>query len=228
MGDRLYTTEIRFSKTNLKENVCLFERTSLGNLRYFGGLSTGSTATGCAASGNTLYIATGENVQVYDLANPANPLLARTIPAVGTTEQMRILNGFAYLAVGPQGLRILDLNTPSGQEVLPFRLVDTTVLDVAVQDRTLCLSTISAGTQVYDLSDPRNPQWLANTKGGIGRIALAENWLWATDSRFGLQVYDIADRVHPRLRASYFGPAHGAPSFLVLPEFVAVEGRRAR
>jgi hypothetical protein len=64
-------------------------------------------------SGNYLYVANLlGGLKIYSLSDPASPQLVRTVNQIEVTRDVAVLDGYAYVAYGTQGLAVADVHDP--------------------------------------------------------------------------------------------------------------------
>ena len=121
------------------------------------------------------------------------------------------MNGFAYVADGDQGLRIIDVSKPSAaMEISHFiprgKRVD--VRDVEIVGSHAYLASGSSGLTVIDISDPKNLREVA--QGAVKRTArnvrVSGANAYVADLDW-LRVFDISNPILIREMASYKIPA---------------------
>ena len=79
------------------------------------------------------------SLQVFDVSDPARPVLAATQPTSGSGRRLAVKGSLVYVADGPDGLRVLDLADPSQPALAGTHKTTTPARDVAVSDTLVFL-----------------------------------------------------------------------------------------
>jgi hypothetical protein len=155
-----------------------------------GSYFTGGTAHKALLRAGRLYVADGrEGLKILDVTVANNPVEIASFPG-DDVRDVALVSDYGLVADQGRGLVLLDLTDPVG----PIRL---TTLDVpgvrqiAVQDH-LAAAAGQDGVQLFDLSDPRNPQWFGSFGSGyVESICIDGTYLYIAEGHRGLQVVDI-------------------------------------
>jgi hypothetical protein len=83
------------------------------------------------------------SLQVFDVSDPSQPVLAATQPTSGNGRRLAVKGSLVYMADGPEGLRVFDLSAPSKPAIAGVHKTATPARDVAVSD-TLVFLLVSA------------------------------------------------------------------------------------
>ncbi len=94
-------------------------------------------------------------LQLYDVADPAAPLLLTTFTTPGDAQRAEIEGTLAYVADGPAGLSVVDLSMPSAPRVVGTYGTRNSARDVAVADAAVLVldGTIRRGSHSQDDGD---------------------------------------------------------------------------
>ncbi|MBC7259338.1 MAG: hypothetical protein H5T65_08820 [Chloroflexi bacterium] len=158
-----------------------------------------------AAAGNYVYTVVFDPADGYlrivDVADPERWWMdwlgyCRT---PGDAFQVAVSEGYAYVADGRGGLRIIDVSDPTNPtEVGAYAEIDTARY-VAVGDS---YAYVVGGKRIWiiDISDPTHPTKAGefDIPGWVEDIAFAQPYLYVADPTFGLRVLDVSDAAHPR------------------------------
>lgn len=163
----------------------------------------GGSANTLALSGGRAYLGQGPRVQVFDLSQADSPHWLGESPILpGMIEDMAVQDGYAYVATGAGGLRVLDLTDDSAPREVGGLNTTGPVVGVAV----LGVHAYMAGYRdlsVVDVTQPAQPREVARVYGiGHARaLALAGDRLYvAMDS--WLAVLDLSSPAAPVLLGS--------------------------
>jgi hypothetical protein len=181
-------------------------------------------ATAVAISGNYAYVATsgGVGLEVIDISNPSSPQPAGGCNLNGCLNcaaSVAVSGHFAYLATG-YGLDVIDIANPvDPQRVGGYEAsyeahwyangVAVSGHFAYVTDRRLEGTNWIGGLQVFDVSNPADPQrmgWCASRMEGRELVVLG-NYAYVTEtdydeathqSRGGLEVFDVSSPAGPK------------------------------
>jgi hypothetical protein len=153
-----------------------------------------------AVSGNYAYIGgtrTNEaaGIKVVDISDPANPVLAATIPASNFTGVLKLIGHRLYSANGGNGMTITDISDPLNPVPLG-RLVDFQVFGLDVQGDFVYTAGEWYGMTVWDFSNPANPVELGNFQDQYGYylndLEVRDGYAYLAYGGSGLIVVDLA------------------------------------
>jgi len=134
---------------------------------------------------------------VLDLTDPRQPARAFEVDLPGDALGIAADGDLAYVAVGPEGVRVVDLEARA-----EVGAVDTPVYawDVALDGATAYVSDRQGGVRVLGLANPEAPQEVASVLEGAGDVldivALGDR-LWVAAGTDGLHVFDVRDPTKP-------------------------------
>jgi uncharacterized repeat protein (TIGR02543 family) len=152
-GNYLYACE-----SILTQAIDIYDISSPPNISHIGKIATGDSPYALDVAGSSLYVAMGgSGVAVYSLADPAAPVLSKTIHTY-IAEDVKVRSGFAYVADYSGGFSVIDLSDDSVR----------TIASLGGDAKFLALSGdyayVGAGSRlrVVDISTPRSPVLLPN------------------------------------------------------------------
>lgn len=167
-------------------------------------LDTPGSAQDMAVAGNTIYIADGDGgLRVVDFSNPDVPAEVGSENVPGGARSVAVFENFAYVAAGESGLRVIDVTDP-------LRPAEIASVDFIGEARSVAVRAVgeegipanvyayvaagSGGLQVIDVSDPRAPVSVANSRSPeyAYAVALEGSRAYVTGRNDGLWVYDIS------------------------------------
>lgn len=182
-------------------SVLLFSCNDAASDVVTGGAGQGGSMARFTIAGDVLYIVDTENLQVYNLENPADPEKAKEINIGFDIETI-----FPYqekLFIGSQqGMYIYDLQNPMDPKFLSQYWHVTSCDPVVVQD-TIAYVTLRTGNfcprgenqlDVINISDPKNPvliqSYQMNSPHGLG---IDGSTLFVGEGENGLTVLNVED-----------------------------------
>ena len=119
-----------------------------------------------AVSSQVAFVMDDGLVQLIDIRNPRNPNWLKTISNTeGDIVEVVIINSYIYLASGPGGLAIIDLNDfdhPSLKAEISIREMNMgSVLGINLSGNLVCLAC-EKGIQLINMTNPDIPELLGN------------------------------------------------------------------
>ncbi|MBI4553759.1 MAG: choice-of-anchor D domain-containing protein, partial [Candidatus Latescibacteria bacterium] len=170
---------------------------AVGSVTLVGQYNTPGSANGVAVSGQYTYIGDGPNgLQVINIGNPANPVLAGSLATDGPGLGLSVVGNYVYLADQAGGLKIINVTNPTqptltGQYVVSGRYA----YDVAVQSTTAYIAYDFLGLQIVNVANPSNPQLLKGlgTPSWAYELFPSGNYGYLVHSAAGMLVIDISN-----------------------------------
>jgi hypothetical protein len=148
---------------------------------------------GLSAEGGWLCVARWEGMELFDVADPANPQLVTTFDTPGYASDVVLSGGYAYVADDWLGFTIFDLRDPQ-KPILVANLGASYAQQVEVQGhRAFVYGEEGDRVAVYDISSPTHPIRLALLNEVRRPLTVAGNIGFSAYR--GLRVYDITDPV---------------------------------
>ncbi len=183
-----------------------------------------------AAAGTYVYVVSGTGdgaLQIVDVAHPEGQWMSNVVGTCrtpGDGYEVDVSQGYAYVADGRGGLRVIDVSDPtSPTEVGSFGTIDTAYH--VVSGGSYAYVAARRYLQIIDVSDPALPRETGRfeTLGNISGLALVQPYLYIAEETFGLRVLDISDPAHPR-EAGFYELPGGASRVAVDGDIVYVAG----
>jgi len=113
--------------------------------------------------------ARSDKVMRFDISNPLAPRYVDTIAANNNfIWDVALKNGYAYVA--SDDLRVVNMNGPSSQLIIPDRYTDNYSISVAVDGTYAFVGTdpVVGRIQIFDVTNPQAPHYLRNQDLGGG------------------------------------------------------------
>jgi hypothetical protein len=158
-----------------------------------------------AVSGNTALVGTGSSpgggVDVFDVTDPAAPVLLASTPAANAIWDVAVAGDRAYIADGTAGLRVLDITNPAAPTFLGSVAVTDDNFGVTLHGNYAYLAVDIDGVRAVDITNPAAPVDVGgvNTPGAAHRIAISGNHAYVADFSGHLQVLDITNPAAPTI-----------------------------
>lgn len=157
--------------------------------------STEGYARGVALVDNSVYVASDHTgLEIFDATDPLNPILAGHVDSPGESERIAVSGNYAYLADGPMGLQVIDLE----QNKIVGNINTTgSARDLVVVDDMVYLADGGSGVRAIDVSDPTNPTIIDSydrSSGFVSGVAVdADGLIYIADWYYGLTILRWAE-----------------------------------
>ncbi len=141
-------------------------------------------------------------INVYDISDPANPVLVRrfnqsTPPAVNNTYRLVASGQYLYVAVNSR-LMIYDISDPANPVRVALIGAGGQAFDVDVQGDILTLANTGANTRVYSVTNPASPQFLGAASGATAFVCQRGRFVYSTAyAAQDLVAIDLQDPFNP-------------------------------
>ncbi|HEY3175357.1 MAG TPA: hypothetical protein VGK94_06290 [Candidatus Polarisedimenticolia bacterium] len=173
------------------------------------------------ASKGYAYAATTAGLAVFDLADPNSEKPAATLFFPGSASAISLSGDLAFLSLGPEGLRIIDISRPLAPRLTGALETDGSVNAAApAGGRHLVLADGAMGLKVADISNPAAPKVIASldTERYARHLAVSGDLVAVAEEEAGVTFLrlDEAGRLAPLSSIRLEGSSRG----------VALSGRR--
>jgi hypothetical protein len=165
-------------------------------------LDTPGYAVGLAAGAGHVFMGSQDSgLQVFDLADPAAPVLVTTLPLPGYPGEVIYRDALAYVSSYSAGLQIVDVADPAAPVVHGSLVTPGNAMEIALVG-DLAYVAEEESLRVIDIADPAQPVFLrATVISGDAQVVdasvrgvfvgtLAGELRWFVDSEQGLQFVD--------------------------------------
>lgn len=117
----------------------------------------------------------------------------------GTAFSLVVSNDLAYVANGPDGLRVYDVSDPHSPKCIGHANENEYAYRVAVSGNYAYVSGLSDGLHIYDVSDHANPVHIGHaTNSSGGPIAVRGHYVFTRSaSANSMAVFDVTDPANP-------------------------------
>jgi hypothetical protein len=135
---------------------------------------------------------------VIDVSDPAAPTELGAFDLPGQGEDVEVLEGLVYAAVGPSGLRVIDFGPeyrtrigvdidirprkernrihPTSRQIIPVAILGSEIFDVADVDVTTLAFGPAGASPAFDLTNPRVYFFSHRDVNGDGRKDLVSHY----------------------------------------------------
>jgi hypothetical protein len=174
--------------------------------------NTPGQAVGVHVEGDLLYVADGfqGGLRIADVSDPGAPVEIGSFAMAGSTNDVRVVGGLAYVANGSAGLRVIDVSDPTD----PFQVgsFDTpgSARAVAVAGGLAYVADDSAGLRILDVSDPSAPFEVGSfaTPGIAQDVAVNGTLAYVAAGVSGLRVLNVSNPAAPTSVRVYNSPGN--------------------
>ncbi len=146
-----------------------------------------------------LYACSDVGTEIYNLTDPANPILIDTLQAGQSFYWTEVNDDLLVLSsLLDDIIYLYDISDPGGPELLS-NIDGIDPSHVHIYGDLLMVSEFHLGLFVYDISDPANPVRYTryDTNVNCKRITKKENYLYAASSVSGLTIIDCSNPQAP-------------------------------
>jgi hypothetical protein len=165
----------------------------------------GGTPYSVQANGNYMYVKTNLGLLVYNITDPYNPILIKTVAtsaATGFSNSIRIYGNYLYLTTNTN-LEVLDISNPADPVNVKTISIGTTS-SIEIEGNRLYMSLIvDSKLLVFDLSIPSHPELLTNFKysdtnnSALTHLSISGNYVFIGKVGVGITMIDITDITNP-------------------------------
>jgi len=131
-----------------------------------------------------------------DISTPAMPVITTNVLLPSAGRSLLTSGSALYIAAGSGGLLTVD---PATLAVLDTDATAGEASDLALSGSTLAVAVGFGGCQIWDLSSPLAPVWIATFGAGARAVdaGMSANTLFVAGDESGLQVHDLTDPAAP-------------------------------
>lgn len=168
---------------------------------WLAGLDFAIVATEVQAAWPYLYIAdNGYGLRVIDINTPTTPYQAGSLAVSGGLSNIDVVGDFVYGSSYSYELRVIDISNPTSPILRGSYPVPGYIQALDAADNThVFLACDEDGLRVADVSSPTSPQLVANvlTSGAVNDVYVAPPYLYVSDRRAGMLVFDVTSPADP-------------------------------
>lgn len=122
-----------------------------------------------------------------------------SIDLPGYANNVKVLNGFAYVAAGAAGLQIVNVSDRTAPQIAASYPTNGRAYDLRIVGKYVYIADGFAGLDIIDVGDPFDPYSIGtvDTPGTAQDIWIDGNYAYIADGATGLQIIDITDPQRP-------------------------------
>ncbi len=168
------------------------------NVEYISSL--GGVSWAIDVQGSYAYLGEGRRLTIIDVSNPAEPaVIGKTPRLAAIVTDVAVAGNYAYVAMGDEGLRIINVADPA----IPIELgvADTpgTARSVAKAGDFVYVADGDEGLRVINVTNPMFPveTGFYNTAGFAAGVTVVGSLAYLADSDDGLRIINVANPAAP-------------------------------
>jgi len=180
-----------------------------------------------ATHAGLVYVAETTGLIAYRIDETGRPEPVGKIGLPGSVRRLVFAGDRAYLAVGAQGLFVVDVTDPEQMTILARYDPPGPVEHVLFRDGTAFLAEDRDGLSIMDLSEPSRPKRLSrvSTRGQLRALALDGDLLATAEGSGAARLFDVSVPTRPR-KLHEFRHADGARDVALKDRFLLVAAGR--
>ena len=143
-----------------------------------------------------IYIGNGIGLVIIDITDIYNPLIISSIDNPGISDNIVVIDSFAYIASRGVGLEIYNISNPLDPRLISIYSVVDFCLGLDIVDNTAYLTSFHNGIHIIDITNKSDPQLIKkfNTEDELQYdIQVFNGYALVANSELGMQIFDIRD-----------------------------------
>ena len=168
------------------------------NVDFIGQIGGGSPQA-VAVQGNYAFIGLGSRLAVLDISDPTSlHVVGKTQPFPCFPLAIAISSGYAFIADGLAGMRVVNISDPFNPVEIGFYNTPGSADDLAVSGSYAYVVIDEVGLHVVDISNPLNPVEVGTfiSPGYPNAVAISGDYAYLADG-VGLRIIDVSTPTHP-------------------------------
>ncbi|WP_371801982.1 LVIVD repeat-containing protein [Candidatus Lokiarchaeum ossiferum] len=157
------------------------------------------------------YLADSNNsILLFDLSDETNPILLSKYQYSNSIASISVQGNLAYVAIGNEGLSILDVSTPSNPSQVGK--IDGSISDVVVINNTAYLTDFNEGLKIVNVSDATHPIIMStlNLEGQMMDLEISDSIIFIAAGEKGMHIVNSSVLDSPQLLGSYNSTANAS------------------
>ena len=202
VSDPTNPVEVGFRGTNMTDNYGLF------------------------ISGSIAYVTAvlSDKLTMLNVSDPTNPSLLGDISLGDDGNDVHANAGFAYVATGDSGLRVIDASDPNAPFLAGSYNTPGQATGVFFEPGDhVFVADGASGLRIIDVSDPANPTEVGfyNTPGLANDVAVEEDFAYVADNFLGMRVIYTKDLSNP-VELGFYDPGGQAEDITIANNLIYV------
>ncbi|MDD2247898.1 MAG: chitobiase/beta-hexosaminidase C-terminal domain-containing protein [Proteiniphilum sp.] len=160
--------------------------------------------------GNYAYVGAGTRLRIMDVSQPSN-ITELGSCYVDTVLEIKVSNGYAYIAALTSGLKIVDISNPSNPFVVGSLDTPGYAQGVDVVGNRAYVCDEAYGLHIIDVSNPSSPSFVGNydSPGFANGVTVNNGIAYLADWSGGIRIVNVNNSSSP-YELSYIFPASEA------------------
>jgi len=162
----------------------------------------GGTASAIDVIDQTMYVAVGREMLIFDVTDEQAPrLIGRTGWLGDFIADIDVRGPYAYVACGPTGIRILDVTDPTTPRQVAIYDTPGEASSLYFVDNLAYLADMLGGLRILDVSAPTHPVELGSYTGlrDAADVVVVDGLAYLADNDTGLWIVTVANPQAPKL-----------------------------
>jgi len=134
--------------------LCIVNVADPANPAFVAQIGTSSYILGSAVRDHTLFIAGGDSIRIYDIADINHPHRVGGCRAYGFARQIALAGDYAFVAAGMGGAVVFDISHPQTPLRIGYYLTGDEVYDIVVKDRLIYALDSETGLFILRFDPP--------------------------------------------------------------------------
>lgn len=148
--------------------------------------------------GDRLYYSHGNTLNVYDIANPLEPVKLGSCKIKGLGRQVTSKDGYVFIAARETGLWVVDARDPGAPKVIKRYDAIELATGVDVAGNLLLIAMRQNGVEFVDITDPADPQHIYLQKTPESQSVWYDNGIvysgeWQKSEVTVIDAHDLSD-----------------------------------
>lgn len=168
---------------------------------------------------NRLYVADGDGgLVILDVSDPAAMVELGTLSTYWGFSGLHFVCDDLVVASSTRGLHLIDVTDPAHPAL--YSRIGTSFSDADASGDYLFMTTTGGGMHVYDISDRDSPVLARSLSipGGVGRLSLHADTLFASNGQSGLVALDVSNPLYPTIVGELIGPTGFSSDLAIDPD----------
>ena len=151
--------------------------------------------------GNLAYCSHPLGLMIFDVSNPANPILCGKLACTGIGVKIAIYGNYAYIATKRAGIQIANISNIYSPQIVDSYPCDGELVGIKIQGEYAYILNYSSGLLILNISNPTNPELAGSYSPGLTgtTLEISENYAYIGYEFRHLHIVDISDPTYPSM-----------------------------
>jgi hypothetical protein len=157
-----------------------------GNIAYLTNVVPGSCTSVCQGQ-----------LRILDITNPSSPTLLGTYNGLNAGWEVQVVDAYAYVADGDNGLQIIDISDPHHPSLAGSYTALAYARAVRIVGQQAYVADVQSGLHIFNITDPHYPLHQASTLSIAWSVQVVYDLAYVAGVSAGVQVVDISKPGQP-------------------------------